>query len=85
MGHRPKARLMALAVLMAAALWVTPLAAQETVDDEGSTAVDWFPWKHVGLGAGLNLVRLNYDSDKRGELKVDYDYNGVLVYVTLVY
>jgi len=48
-------------------------------------AVDWFPWKHVGLGAGFNLVRLNYDSDKKGELKVDYDYNGVIVYVTLIY
>ncbi len=47
--------------------------------------VDWFPWKHVGLGAGFNSVRLNYDSDKKGELEVDYDYNGVLVYVTLVY
>lgn len=47
--------------------------------------VDWFPWKHVGLGAGLNAVRLNYGSDKRGELKVDYDYNGVLFFVTLVY
>jgi hypothetical protein len=47
--------------------------------------VDWFPWKHVGLGAGLNAVRLDYDSDKRGELKVDYDYNGVLFFVTLVY
>ena len=85
MGNRPHTRLMALAVFMAAALCVTPLAAQETVDDDGSTAVDWFPWKHVGLGAGFNLVRLNYDSDKKGELKVDYDYNGVLVYVTLVY
>ena len=48
-------------------------------------AVDWFPWKHVGLGAGLNSVRLNYDSDRKGELKVDYDYVGVLVYVTLTY
>lgn len=47
--------------------------------------VDWFPWKHVGLGAGFNSVRLNYDKDRRGELKVDYDYNGVLVYVTLTY
>jgi len=47
--------------------------------------VDWFPWKHVGLGAGLNSVRLNYDSDKKGELRVDYDYKGVLFFVTLVY
>ena len=43
MGNRPHTRLMALAVFMAAALCVTPLAAQETVDDDGSTAVDWFP------------------------------------------
>lgn len=48
-------------------------------------AVDWFPWKHVGLGAGINSVRLNYDRDRKGELKVDYDYNGVIVYVTLTY
>jgi len=47
--------------------------------------VDWFPWKHVGLGAGLTAVRLDYDSNKRGELKVDYDYKGVLFFVTLVY
>jgi len=47
--------------------------------------VDWFPWKHVGFGAGFNSVRLDYDSNKKGRLKVDYDYKGVLVYVTLVY
>ncbi len=50
-----------------------------------AVAVDWFPWKHVGLGAGFNSVRLNYDSDKKGALTVDYDYQGILVYVTLVY
>ncbi len=39
----------------------------------------------MGLGAGFNSVRLNYDSAKKGELKGDYDYNGILVYGTHVY
>ena len=50
-----------------------------------SLVIDWFPWRHVGFGAGYNSVRLNYDRDKRGQLKVDLDYKGVLVYATLVF
>lgn len=72
MGNRPQTRLIAIAAL-AAALCVTPLAAQDTVGDDGSTAVDFAldpSWERfrVSIGGFImgfdSLIRL--DSEEHG-------------------
>ena len=53
---------------------------------DSSLLFEYKPWKHVGFGAGINAINLeieeNYD---QGDVSIDKEIAGALVYVTLHY
>lgn len=58
---------------------------------ETSASLEYLPWKHVGLGAGYNSLKLNLQSDKeeipgidlRG--KIRFDYTGLMLYTKIYF
>jgi hypothetical protein len=47
-------------------------------------AVDWYPFRHWGFGAGFNRVELNYLDTRLPEVDFSYMYSGAMVYVSYV-
>jgi len=54
---------------------------------DGVVGLDWFPWKHVGLGAAYNYVdvKVTREGDLVDEISVNYKYDGAFVYLRLAY
>lgn len=48
-------------------------------------AVDWFPFKHFGFGAGYNRSRLTYEDVAAPTVDVSYTYAGAMVYASYVH
>jgi len=44
--------------------------------------VEFYPWKHVGFGFGVNAVDLKYVDDAEPRYEVRYDFSGALLYVS---
>ena len=46
---------------------------------------EFYPWRHVGFGAGFSLIEFLYVEKDEGELRVDYGFEGWTVYVGIVF
>jgi hypothetical protein len=47
--------------------------------------LDWYPLKHVGFGASVNLFFLDVDVDEENSaLKFDYRFEGIYLYATFL-
>ncbi len=42
--------------------------------------LNWYPFRHVGFGAGFNRVGLRYLDDGAAEVEVKYVYSGIMAY-----
>ena len=52
--------------------------------NDGSVAIDWYPFKNVGFGFGFNRSRLSYEDLGTPEIDVTYTYSGTTLYVSYV-
>ncbi len=43
-------------------------------------ALNWYPFRNIGFGAGFNRVGLRYLEDGPGEFQIKYVYSGIMAY-----
>ncbi len=46
---------------------------------------EFYPWKHVGFGAGFSLIEFLYIDKGDDELRVDYGFDGWTVYIGIAF
>lgn len=48
-------------------------------------SLDYIPWKHFGFGVGYNLVSLEAADDEAPAFAFEYQYDGAMAYVSLLF
>lgn len=49
------------------------------------TALDYYPWKHVGVGAAYDYMNIKMSKENDPTVELNYEYGGPMAYLSLVF
>ena len=52
---------------------------------QGRVALDYYPWKNVGLGAAYDYMDIKIEKQSSPSVELDYKFSGPLAYLSLVF
>ena len=52
---------------------------------DGGVYLDWYPWRNFGVGGGYTYTKITFERESDPTIRLDYKYDGPLVYLTLAF